>query len=174
MRNKYSKEYEEKIRKLAPTTTLDNLLSYTHSKFGYKITKKQLTQYLYKRNIIYKDYNNNKKRNMGDRIPIGTERVKPDGMIQVKVATNKWEYKNRLMYEKYHNVKLTSDDYIIFLDQDRTNFDITNLKKITRHESSILANQKIFSSNPKITETGIEVAKLMIKLKIIDKESSYI
>ena len=102
---------------------------------------------------------------MGDKVPIGSERVKSDGMIQVKVSPDKWEYKQRLIYSKYHNVKLTSDDFIIFLDQDRNNFDISNLKRVTRRESSIMANEKIFSHCSLATKTGIFVAKLIIKTK---------
>ena len=165
MRNKYSKEFEETMIDLAPTTTLNRLLWYAYSYFGYEISKTQLRQYLYKRGIKYKDYNVNKVRAMGDKLPIGSERVKSDGMTQIKIAKNKWEYKQRYLYEKYHNVKLTSNDYIIFLDQDRTNFNIDNLMRVTRRESSILSNQKLFSHDKKVTETGIEVAKLMIKLK---------
>jgi len=165
MRNKYSKEFEDEMIALAPTNELTKLFWVARCKYNYPITKTQLRQYLSKRNIIYKNYNINKKRNMGDKLPIGSERVKSDGMIQVKVDKNRWQYKQRLIYSKYYNVELTSDDYIIFLDQDRTNFDINNLKRISRHESSILSNQKIFSKNPDATETGIQIAKLMIKLK---------
>lgn len=165
MRNKYSKDFENKMILLAPTHTLNQLLDIAINKYKYEITVIQLRSYLSKRHIKYKNYSYRKVRNVGDNVPIGTERVKPDGMVQVKVAKNKWEYKQRFIYSKHYNVKLTSDDYIIFLDQDRTNFDINNLKRINRRESSIVANQKMFSKNPEITKTGIQVAKLMIKCK---------
>lgn len=164
-RNKYSKEFEEEITKLATSYELEKLLSIAINKYKYSITKSQLRQYLYKRGIKYKDYNSNKVHDMGKRIPIGTEYKKPDGMVLVKVSENKWKYKQRIIYENYHNVKLSSDDYIIFLDQNRDNFDINNLKRISRKESSILSNQKMFSKNPKITETGILTAKLIAKAK---------
>lgn len=165
MRNKYSTEFEDEMRKLAPTNELTRLWWVARQKYAYFITKSQLRQYLYKRQIRYKDYNPNKAQPMGNRIPIGTEYVKPDGMVLVKVTSNKWKYKQRYIYEKYYNVELTSEDYIIFLDQDRNNFDISNLKKVTRKESSILSNQKLFSKNPLSTETGIKVAQLIAKLK---------
>lgn len=165
MRNKYSKEFEEIMIDLAPTTTLDRLLWYAYSQFGYELSKNQLRQYLSKRNIKYKDFNDKKVRSMGKKVPIGTEYIKNDGMTLIKISENKWEYKQRYIYSQYYNIELTKDDYIIFLDQDRTNFDINNLVKISRHESAILSNQKIFSKNSEITKTGIEVAKLMIKLK---------
>jgi len=163
MRNKYTKEFENKIIKLAPTHTISQLLKIANK--DYKVTKTQLRQYLSKRNIIYKDYNNNKARLMGNKVPVGIERVKPDGMVQVKIAPNKWEYKQRLIYSKYHNIELTSNDYIIFLDQDRTNFNIDNLMRVSRHESSILSNQKMFSKDKEVTKLGILTSKLMIKIK---------
>ena len=165
MRNKYSKEFEEDMKKLAPTTEFNEFLNLAKNIYGYSISKEQLKQYLYKRQIRYKDYNKNKAQEMGIKIPIGTEYVKPDGMTLVKIAKDKWQYKQRLIYEQYYNVKLNDDDYIIFLDHNRNNFDINNLKKITRRESSILSNQKMFSTNPKVTEAGIQVAKLIIKTK---------
>lgn len=172
MRNKYTNQFQNDMIVLAPFYTLDELLEF--AKKQYKtITKKQLRLYLSKRKIRYKgfDYDRYKRtRNQGDNVPIGTERVKPDGMVQVKIAKDRWEYKQRLIYSQYHNVQLTSDDYIIFLDQDRTNFDINNLKKVSRRESSVLSNQKLFFNNDKLTETGIDVAKLIIKTKDKRKE----
>ena len=157
------------MRELAPTNELTRLWWVARQKYAYFITKDQLRKYLSKRQIRYKDYNSNMVRDMGNNIPIGTERIKNDGMIQVKISPSKWEYKNRLVYSQYHNVKLTNDDYIIFLDQDRTNFNIDNLKLVSRHESSILSNQKMFSKDARVTNAGIQVAKLIIKTKILER-----
>ena len=168
-RNKYSKEFEEEMIKKAKNKKIVELLEIANKKYNYNINRSQLRQYLSKRNIIYKDFNDNKVRSMGDKIPIGTEYVKSDGMTLIKVSKNKWQYKQRYIYEQYYNVKLKSDEYIIFLDQNRNNFDISNLMKISQHESSILSNQKIFSKNPKVTETGVQLAKLIIKTKNVGK-----
>ena len=165
MRTKYSKEFENEMFTLATESNLNDLLEVARCKYNYSITKDQLRQYLYKRQIKYKDYNYNRVRKMGLDKPLFSERVKSDGMVQIKIAPNKWEYKQRYIYSQYHNVELTDEDYIIFLDQDRTNFDINNLKRITRRESAIMANEGIFSKNKDVTETGVLVAKLMIKTK---------
>lgn len=170
MRNKYSKEFEKDMYRLATNNILDDLLKVAKYKYQYNITKKQLQSYLSKRKIRCKDYNVNKVRNMGNKVPIGVEYTKSDGMVLVKVDKDKWEYKQRLIYSRYYNIELTTDDYIIFLDQDRTNFDIQNLRKISRRESAITANQKLFSKEPIITETGIDIAKLIIKTKDRKKE----
>lgn len=165
MRNKYSQEFEKEMRKTAPRKTLEELLEISRTKYNYSITEHQLRLYLSKRQIRYKNYKTSHVRKMGNNIPIGTEYVKSDGMTLIKVATNKWKYKQRYIYEQYYNIELHSDDYIIFLNQDRNDFRIENLKKVSREESSILSNQKMFSKNPKITTLGIETAKLMIKIK---------
>lgn len=167
MRNKYSKDFEEEMYKKASNKTIEQLLNIAINKYNYSITKDMLRQYLSKRKIRYKNYKYNKVRKMGRDIAIGTEYVKPDGMTLIKVAPDKWKYKQRVIYEQCHNVKLKSDDYIIFLDQDRTNFDINNLRLIKRKESAIMGNQNIFSKNPIATETGIIIAKLMNKVKEI-------
>ena len=157
----------------ASNKDIDELLSIARNKYHYSISKSQLRQYLCKRQIRFKDYAYTKVRNMGDKVPLFTERRKDDGMIQVKIAPNKWEYKQRYIYSKHYGVELNDDDYIIFLDQDRNNFDISNLKLVSRHESAILANQKMFSKNAKATETGIQAAKLIIKLKEVSKNEEF-
>ena len=143
MRNKYSIEFEQDMYRLATNNSLDDLLKVAKSKYHYDITKKQLQLYLSKRKIRYKGYDINKVRDMS-KLPIGTEYIKPDGMVLIKISKDKWIYKQRYIYEQYYNVELSSDDYIIFLDQDRTNFDINNLKKVSRRESGIVANQGLF------------------------------
>lgn len=165
MRNKYSNVFEQEMVKLAPKKTLDDLLEIAINKYNYSITKHQLRLYLSRRQIRYKNYAINHVRKMGDNIPIGTEYVKSDGMTLIKVDKNKWKYKQRYIYEQYYNVELQSDDYIIFLNQNRNDFRIENLKRIKRNESAIISNQKMFSKIPEITELGIETAKLMIKAK---------
>lgn len=165
MRNKYSKIFEQEMEKVAPLKTLEELLEIAHTKYNYSITEHQLRLYLSKRQIRYKNYKASNVRKMGKNIPIGTEYIKPDGMTLIKVSENKWKYKQRYIYEQYYNIELQSDDYIIFLNQDRSDFRIENLKKIKRNESAIVSNQKMFSKIPQITELGIETAKLMIKIK---------
>lgn len=165
MRNKYSKQFEKEMEALAPQKTIRELLEVARCTYNYEITLDQLRKYLSKRQIRYKDYFPSKVRQMGLNKPIYSEFKKPDGMTLVKIASNKWEYKQRYIWTKYYNEELTDNDYIIFLDQDRTNFNIDNLKKITRRESSILSNQKIFSQDPEGTKAGILTAKLIIQVK---------
>ena len=71
------------------------------------------------------------------------------------------------MYEQYHNVKLKDNEYVIFLDQDKNNFDINNLKVVSRKESAYMINQGLFSKDKSVTNLGIVVAKHHYKIKEI-------
>jgi len=169
MRRTFNKEMFNYLKKNGYKHTLKEWQTIINKYFNEDFTLKDTQMYFCRHNIPFKYEMYKKSNNNVFKRPIGAERIRKDGMIQVKVSNNKWDFKQRVIYEQYYNVKLTSDDYIIFLDQDRTNFDINNLKKVSRRESSILSNQKIFSKNPKVTELGINVAKLIIKTKEKEK-----
>ncbi|MBR6907728.1 hypothetical protein IKN40_04480 [bacterium] len=165
MKNKYSKSFENYARINSSKLTKEQLRKKLEKKYDIVIMKHAFETYLYRHGIKCTDYHQSKVRNMSKK-PIGYEYVRDDGMVLIKVNhPSKWKYKQRLLYEKYHNCKLTSDDYIIFLNQDRTDFSKENLMRISQRESSILSNQKMFSKDPDLTKTGVLIAKLMIKAK---------
>lgn len=165
MRNKYSKDFENYAKEKSLTMTKEQLRKSLEKKYKLTISKPSLEKYLYRHNIHCIDYDKTKARDMNKK-PIGYEYVKDDGMTLVKVGQpSKWEYKQRVLYKKYHNCELTSDDYIIFLNQDRTDFRKSNLMKVSQRESSILSNQQMFSTNGELTKLGILTAKLMIRGK---------
>lgn len=170
MRRKYNKELVDWLRNNAIKYTIKELTAIVNKRYNENYTDKSIRKLLYSNRIDFKYECRQRAFNNAYSRPIGSELVKPDGMTLVKVSKNEWKYKQRLIYEEYYNVKLNEDEYVIFLDQDRTNFNINNLKVITRRESSILSNQHIFSKIPEATETGIQVAKLMIKMKELKKE----
>ena len=148
--------------------TINELLPKVNKKFKENYTRLQLQKYLVRNKIPYRYTNINKSHNMGLNIPIGTEYTKPDGMILVKVSRNKWVYKQRLIYEKYYGVRLKDDEYVIFLDGNRNNFNIDNLKLLTRQEASYLGVFKVNGIDIKdrnVIETEIAIAKAIIKTK---------
>lgn len=66
--------------------------------------------------------------------PVGSERISKDGYIEVKVAEpNKWRLKQRVVYEETKG-KIPEGCPIIFLDGNKRNFEIDNLRCITRSE----------------------------------------
>ena len=90
---------------------------------------------------------------------IGVESVNSKGFVKVKVEEpNKWKLKHKLMYEKYHNVKLTDNDIVLFLDNNKRNFDKENL---------ILINKGILldiNRNLNFHTDDIEIRKAVIAL----------
>lgn len=91
--------------------------------------------------------------------PVGSERISKDGYIEVKVAEpNKWRLKQRVVYEEAKG-KISEGCPIIFLDGNKRNFDIDNLRCVTRSELLYLNCNGLNNSN-EITETGILMARL--------------
>ena len=91
--------------------------------------------------------------------PVGSERISKDGYIEVKVAEpNKWRLKQRVVYVETKG-KIPEGCPIIFLDGNKRNFDIDNLRCITRSELLYLNCNGLNNSN-EITETGILMARL--------------
>lgn len=98
--------------------------------------------------------------------PVGSERVNVDGYVEVKIADpNKWVLKQRLLYEQYHDVKLTRNDVIIFLDRNRLNFDIDNLFLISRAALVRFNQDKLYSDNPEMTKAAALMAELKNKTR---------
>ena len=96
---------------------------------------------------------------------VGSERMNVDGYIEIKVAEpNKWALKHRIMYEKYHNVKLTSNDAIVFLDQNHRNFSEDNLFRLTRAELARYNQDKLYRDDADISLSAAAIAKLKTKV----------
>lgn len=97
---------------------------------------------------------------------IGSERINVDGYVEIKVAEpNMWELKHRVIYESmYGNIPTNSK--VIFLDNDKSNLNIDNLKCIKSSEELIMNQNKLRYSNKNLTESGYLIAKIMDKAKV--------
>lgn len=97
--------------------------------------------------------------------PVGSERVDADGYREVKIAEpNVWAYKHRLVYEEHYG-EIPEGSVIVFLDQDKTNCNIENLKLISRNELARMNKNHRFSDNPQITDSGLTLTKLDMEIK---------
>jgi len=166
MRNKYTKEFEDFVRNNISKYKKEDFISLLENKFNIELSKNALKSYLRKHQIEgrYIDYKEYMVRSTAKH-KIGAERMTKDGIL-IKVAQpNVWRRKSRVMYEKYHNCKLSDDDYILFLNGDRNDFSKENLFKSTNREKCYLHNWGTFSKNPELTKTGILSARVTIKAK---------
>ena len=101
---------------------------------------------------------------------IGTEVIDKNGYHKIKIAEpNKWKFKHIMEWEK-HNGKVPEGCFISFKDGDHRNCGIDNLMCITKAEHAILNHQKMRSSSPELTETGLVIAKLKHKTSELSKE----
>lgn len=174
MRRKFNPELKEYLQLFAKDYTVDGILPKVNKIFNENYTRVELQKYLWRNKIPYKYKNDKMVRNMSKDYPIGTEYTKPDGMVMIKVAPNKWEYKQRYIYEQYHKVKLKSTDYVIFLDGNKNNFDIDNLERVNYKEAGYIGafkvNNDLIIDDKEITKALLLMAKTDIKTKEIRKE----
>lgn len=67
-----------------------------------------------------------------------SERLSKDGYIEIKVGINKWIGKHRYIWEQHHKKEVPKGYAVLFLDGDNRNFEIDNLKIISRGALLIL------------------------------------
>lgn len=172
-RRKINNGLKNYLEIFAAEYTIDELLPKVNKIFNENYTRLELQKYLWRNRIKYKYQNENKIRKQKNSKPIGSERIN-DGLVQVKVANNKWEYKQRIIYENYYGIKLKSDEYIIFLDGNRNNLSIDNLEKASCKEAGYIGafkvNNDLIIKDKEITKTLLLMAKLHDKNAEIRKE----
>lgn len=109
-------------------------------------------------------------------LPVGTERWK-DGYLYVKVADNplpknftvaqireNWVVKHRLVWESAYG-KIPDGKLIIFLDGDRSNFDLENLYCIDRKITTVMMRNKWFTNSKEHTLAAIKWCELFYARK---------
>ena len=83
-------------------------------------------------------------------------------MIKLDNPT-RWVHKHRYIYEQAHG-EISKDKVLIFLDGNKQNFNLDNLKCITRKQLIKMNQNGLFYNNAELTEAGSELANLMLKI----------
>lgn len=114
-----------------------------------------------------------KKGNIpSNRRELFEERIDKDGYTEIKIQDgclkDNWQHKHRYIYEQ-HCGEIPKGYKIIFLDNDKSNFDINNLKMISGAEELIMNNNKLRYSKQELTETGHLIAQIINKRGQIKK-----
>lgn len=93
-------------------------------------------------------------------LPVGSERVSRDGYIEVKVADPRtWRAKHRIIWEAA-NGPIPKGYAVIFMDQDKTNLALDNLRLISRKYLAVVNKMGLLSQSAELTETGLLVARV--------------
>ncbi|MEA5083267.1 MAG: HNH endonuclease signature motif containing protein [Lachnospiraceae bacterium] len=92
---------------------------------------------------------------------VGSERLSKDGYFEIKVAEpNKWRLKHNVIWEEAHGA-IPKGCVVVFLDGNKENVEVGNLKLITRRELLIMNRHGLFTPNAETTETACNLAKLI-------------
>ena len=73
-----------------------------------------------------------------------------------KIYKENWRPKQEVIWENYHHDKVGPSELVIFLDGNNKNFDINNLKKISRATNATLSKYQAHNFG-KSTEAMIDV-----------------
>ena len=144
MRKKLFNEEETKyFIEIVKGHTNKEVIKLFNEKYNRLLTNEQVNNQ--KRSLKLKSgvfHRWSKKDNPNYR-PIGHEYITSDGYIQVKVAEpSVYKFKHHIIWEQHYG-KIPNDSYVMFLDQDRTNFDINNLRLIKKQELRSVLSKKI-------------------------------
>lgn len=103
---------------------------------------------------------------------IGSERADSRGRIFIKIrndvnnAYKNWVQKDRYIWEQTYG-KLSKEDLLIHLDNDKSNCNITNLYKVNRSVNRQMATFNWFFTNPELTLTAIKCCELMTAINCL-------
>jgi len=86
------------------------------------------------------------------------------------LEAREWTLKHRIVWEQHYKKKIPRGSVIIFADGNKSNLSIENLICVTREELKILNKCRLISSVPELTKTGLNIAKIRIKLAELRKE----
>lgn len=101
--------------------------------------------------------------------PVGSERIDVDGYTLVKVAEpNKWRLKHVVIWEN-ENGPVPKTHSVLFLDQNKRNFSLDNLKLVSKAEV-LFFNQHGASNIKEVNESKLLIAKVKVKLGELQKK----
>ncbi len=96
--------------------------------------------------------------------PVGTESLRSDGYVWVKIAEPKtWREKHVLIWEAVNGPR-PAGHVIIFADGNRLNFDPDNLVLTSWAQLARLNQNHLIKNDPELTKSGIIVASILNKI----------
>ena len=163
--------------KIAKGKYLSEIAELMSEKFNYPFRKTQIKSAMTKHKI---------KNNMKSKVPkgltpwnkglqignshihnlknVGDEYINSSGFTMLKLDNpTRWVQKHRYLYEQEFG-EIPKDKVLIFLDGNKQNLSLDNLKCITRKQLIKMNQNKLFYNNAELTEVVSELANLMLKI----------
>lgn len=96
--------------------------------------------------------------------PVGSERITVDGYVEIKVKEpNVWRLKHYVEWEKVYG-KVPKGHRFLFLDGDRTNLNLDNLKLVPMSVGAIMNKRGLYTKgNKDLNEAGSLIAEILHK-----------
>ena len=190
----WTNEEKEYLKEITPGHHHKEIIQLMNEKFEYQFTHTQITAAIkryglktgfdgrFKKGSI--PFNKGTKGMMksnktsfqkgivpANKKPVGSERINVDGYTEIKVEEpNVYKLKQRVLYEQYHNVKLTSNQIIIFLNGDKSDFSKENLCLVDRKQLLVLNKEGLITDDIDTTKAGLNVANILIKINELNKK----
>lgn len=163
------KEEIDYFKSIVKEHTTNEIIELYYKKYNFKLNKNQIKNLKRKYNLVSGINTKFKKGQQAhNHKPIGYEFLRDDGYIEIKIAEpNKWVLKHNYIWEKEYG-KIPKGYSVIFLDQNKNNFDLDNLKLIKRENMLTACSYRLFSKDKNVTETGILTAQLINKTKKVE------
>ncbi|WP_251854357.1 HNH endonuclease [Enterococcus italicus] len=156
------------------------LCEMVKDKFGVSVTRKQMANWRGNHNArsvtSLRGWKKGKKAGIDFKnkqktsVPIGTEGI-AKGIITVKIAENKWIPKQRFLYEQAFG-KVQRNEVVIFLDGNNRNFDLENLKKVSRRQLAIINRKRMLTDNRELNESVVAYSALISKVSELENENN--
>lgn len=134
-----------------------------NEKFNINISDKQVRSKIRNSKLYAGAGRGFTKANNCRALPVGSEAT-TRGYVKVKIAEpNVWEYKHRLIWEEA-NGKIPRGYNLIFADGNSSNIRLDNLLLANNKEMIIMNRFGLRYENKELTATGLNVARLILKI----------
>lgn len=112
-------------------------------------------------------------------LPIGTEVLRRDGLIWVKISNapgrhdlvGRWKQRARIVWE-VKNGPLKPKEVVLHLDGNSQNDSPENLAIVTQSNLATINKKRLISKDPEITKSGILIAKITNKMSQRSKKEN--
>ena len=176
---KYTAEQDQFLREAIPGRHWQEIVALFKERFGIELSKNQVCGK--KRSLGVNSGVTGREKGcatpMSERYQIGDE-MESRGNVWVKVAkggsTGKsrslyksglWEKKQNVVWERANGCPLPSGYVVMFIDNDRRNFDTANLIAVPIEISQAIYGMKIPHSDPQTMQACITMAQIRLALK---------
>ena len=173
IRHTWTNEQIEYLKNIAKGTPRKVIVDKINKEFNLNLSMRQLRDCMNSRGIR----NNIDKRfsaeSGGNRCqqekPIGTMSKWECGYTRIKTGDNEWEFIQRYVWRKHHG-EIPPGHSVIFLDGNTDNYNIENLALVNRNELMKYNSMRLKSSDIELNKTAVNLAKLIVKVKEIEKQ----